>query len=122
MGSEMCIRDSENTSRVNEGKQNWDEIQWTSNKFGHLAHDDEQQQEAAALLLQQQHHYSNTQSSSSGSSSTLYAYETDFYIAQTTPQPSSYIYLHWQQNTWRQQKKSEIGTHTKKRAIRDSNR
>ena len=63
-----------------------------ANKFGRPAHDDKQQQEAAALLLQQQQ-YSNTQSnsssngsSSSSSSSTLYAYKTEFSIAQTTPQ------------------------------------
>ena len=69
-----------NKSRLNGEKEStgiWDQIQRTSNKFGHPAHDDEQQQEAAALLLQQQQQYSNTQSSSSssgGGSSTLYAY------------------------------------------------
>ena len=46
-----------NKSRLNGEKEStgiWDQIQRTSNKFGHPAHDDEQQQEAAALLLQQQ--------------------------------------------------------------------
>ena len=35
------------------------------------------------------------QSSSGGGNSTIYAYKTDISIAQTTPQPSSYIFLHW---------------------------
>ena len=86
-----------------------------ANKFGRPAHDDKQQQEAAALLLQQQQ-YSNTQSnsssngssSSSSSSSTLYAYKTDFSIAQTTRQSSSYIFLHWN-------KKKVKTAHKKKR-------
>ena len=40
-----------------------------------------------------------TQSSSSGGgSSNQYAYKTDFSIAQTTPQSSSYTFLHWNKN------------------------
>ena len=60
--------------------EHWDQIQWTSNKFGHPAHDDEQQQEAAALLLQQLQLYCNKeqQQQQSSGSSTLYPYKTDF--------------------------------------------
>ena len=36
-----------------------------------------------------------TKRSSSSGSSTMYACKTDLSIAQTTPQSSSYIYLHW---------------------------
>ena len=55
-------------------RKDWDQIQWTSNKFGRPVDDDEhQQQEAAALLLQQQH------------SSILYAYKTEFSKDQMTP-------------------------------------
>ena len=67
------------------------------NKFGHPAHDDEQQQEAAAVRATTAVYVATTylvQSSSSGSS-TLYAYKTYFSIAQTTPQSSWYIVLHW---------------------------
>ena len=87
-----CVK---NKSRLNGEKEStgiWDQIQRTSNKFGHPAHDDEQQQEAAALLLQQQQQYnSSTQSSSSSSSgnTTLYEHKIDFSIVQTTPQSSS---------------------------------
>ena len=48
------------------------------------------------------------QTSSGGDSSTMYACKTDFSIAQTTPQSSSYIFLHWNK-----QKKGNV-THTKK--------
>ena len=52
---------------------------------------------------------STQQSSSSSGSSTMYAYKTDFSIAQPTPQSSSYTFLHSLEQT----KKGNV-THKKK--------
>ena len=77
--------------------KHWDQIQWTSNKFAHPAHDDERHYKKHNSSVAT--HKSNSSSSSSGGgggggSSTLLcicSYKTDFSVAQTTPQSSSCI-------------------------------
>ena len=113
------------TSKICRGWRNerkrLDEIQWTSNEFGHPTPNVKQQQEAAAApagsssssrkqhqQLQQQQRQQDRQQQQQQQRRRRQQYcvfiwtKGDFQIAQTTTQSSSCIFLHWQQNTWRQ--------------------